>query len=202
MKAVKRAILLCWFMLVVCLVIKLIGGNWFEIICNNEHFIYVCKFVDEHWYIRYPIGFIIYVVSAFFIILSSSLITKPSIKQALYIFVSSAIVWSSSLIPLKITTYIKFALEVVLFVTSPFMLHIINNGFVAWKTTIKKTWYLGIIGCVLTFLFQFLSVLTRNIGIKVIDTNFLTTFILMIDYYIMILLYYLYVKLKTKKEET
>jgi hypothetical protein len=56
----------------------------------------------------------------------------------------------------------------------------------------KRYWFRGIIGFVLILLFQTISMITRNIGLKLLDDNALVTFILLIDYYIMIFLYYLY----------
>ena len=201
MKAVKRAILLCWFMLVVCLVIKLIGGNWFEIICDNEHFIFVCDYIDKHWYIRYPIGYVLYTVSTVFVLLSTSFIVKPTLKQLGVILLSTTLVWFSSLIPTKHIQIVKLVLEIVMFLVLPFILHSLQDGFACWKTTLKKTWFLGIIGYIFVLCFQTISLVTKNLGIKITDNNSLLTFILMIDYYIMITLYYLYVVLKKKREE-
>ena len=58
LKAIKRAIILCWVLLAVCFAIKLFGGNWFEIVCANEHFIKFCDFIDRA-YINYPLSCIL-----------------------------------------------------------------------------------------------------------------------------------------------
>lgn len=196
MKAVKRAIIICWIMLIVCFIIKLVGGNWFEIICDNKHFINVCSYIDNHLVLKYIIAFITYLLSSYFIILACSLLPKPNWKQIIIVFSALTFVWASQFI----LPIIKNILEVI----NTFALPIILNSFkrISLETRpIKKTWYLGIIGCILIFVFQLLSLITRNIGIKYIDNSTLISIILMLDYYIMIMLYFLYIKLlKTKKE--
>lgn len=195
MKAVKRAILLCWFMLIVCFIIKLIGGNWFEIICNNEHFVYMCSFLDKHQALCYIIAFPFYVCSTFLILLSCSFIAKTNWKQFLIMLITISIIWSFQFI----NQYVKFIMEIVMYVLMPSVLHFFEKDRQPIKTIIKKNWYRGIIGCVLSILFQFISLATRNIGIKVIDDNTLITLITMLDFYIMVVLYYLYTMLKIKK---
>ena len=69
LKAIKRAIILCWILLAVCFAIKLFGGNWFEIVCANEHFIKFCDFIDKA-YINYPLSCVFYITSNFFFIIS------------------------------------------------------------------------------------------------------------------------------------
>lgn len=197
MKAIKRAIILCWVMLIVCFIIKLIGGNWFEIICNNEHFIYICNYIDEHLILSYFIAFPVYIIPTFFLVLSCCMLPKPNWKQFLIIIIFLIIVWASQFIAMLV----KMICEVIIFVTLPFIIRLISVGKSEWKTALKKTWYLGIIGCILNLTFQVISLITKNIGIKVVDDNTLISLILMIDYYIMIALYYLYVILKNKKEQ-
>lgn len=196
MRAVKRTILLCWIMLIVCFIIKLFGGNWFEIICDNEHFISVCKYIDTHWIVSYFIGFLLYVSSTFFVMLATCRIYKPSKKQTILILLVLTAVWFSQFISL----FIKMLVEILMFLLLPFFVKSVEVGFKNWKSTIKNTWQLGIIGCALTYAFQIISLITRNVGIDFVDNSFLITYILMIDYYIMIAIYYLYIKLRLKKE--
>lgn len=196
--AIKRAIALCWIMLIVCFIIKLFGGNWFEIICNNEHFINICNYVDTHGILRYSIGLIIYVVCAYFVFVSCSMIIKPNFKQSLAILIFAVGVWATNFIaPLA-----KMIAEILMFVSLPFILKRIELEEKSWKYVLKKSWYLGIIACALELVFQIISLITKNIGVKVIDNSFLMSLLFSIDYYIMIALYYLYTKLtlKNKKE--
>ena len=191
MKPIKRAIALCWIMLVACFVIKLFGGNLFEIVCTNEHFSNLCRFVDENFWLSEIVGFVLYVPSTIIIMLSASLIPKPSKETTVEALIIIIAVW--------LTHYIgnvtKTICEILAFVVSPFLLNI--TQYDVYKTDfVKKRWFLGIIGYVVVMIFQIISVITRNIGVKFTDDSLLITFFLMIDYYIMVLLYYLYVKLK------
>ena len=197
MKAVKNTILLCWIMLIVCFIIKLFGGNWFEIICNNKHFVYVCDFIDRHLILNYAIAYPIYVIPTFFIMLACSNVPKPNWKQALVIFVFVSASWGFQFIhPLA-----KMALETVSFLILPFICELLEKNKKTAKEAIKDSWYRGIIGFVLDWAFQIISFVTKNIGIKVVDENSLLSLMLMLDYFIMIALYYLYVLLKNKKKE-
>ncbi len=191
MKPIKRAILLCWIMLVACFVIKLFGGNWFEIVCTNEHFSNICNFVDNNFLVSEIIGFLLYVPSTLIILLSTSLIPKPTKETTIEALTIIIIVW--------LTHYIgnvtKTIVEIFAFIISPLLLNITQND-VDKMDFVRKKWFLGIVGYAIVMIFQIISVITRNIGINFTDDSLLVTFFLMIDYYIMVLLYYLYVKLK------
>lgn len=197
MKAVKRAIILCWAMLIACFIIKLFGGNWFEIICNNEHFIYICAYIDNHIPIRDLIAFPLYVSSTFLVFISSSFIEKPTKKQTIFILISIFAMWA-----MHYLSYLaKIITEMVVFVCIPTAVNLIEKRDKRVSEVIKHTWYKGIIGCALNLTFQTISLLTKNVGIKITDSNFLVSIILMIDYYIMVVLYYLYIKLKIKQKK-
>ena len=60
----KRAIIACWVILIVCFIIKLFGGNFFNIISNNERFIQLCKFIDNTW-LYYVVGYINYIFAGY-----------------------------------------------------------------------------------------------------------------------------------------
>lgn len=197
MKAIKRAIILCWIMLVICCIIKLFGGNWFEIICNNEHFIRICNYIDNHLALKYCIAFPIYLGSTYIILVACSLLEKPNYKQLIVIIGFIVFVWATQFISMLT----KMIIEIIMFIALPFIIRLISVGKNNWKIALKKTWYLGIIGYLLALIFQVLSLVTRNIGIKIVDENILISFILMIDYYIMLVIYYLYVILKLKSQK-
>lgn len=198
MKAIKRAIILCWVMLIVCFIIKLFGGNWFEIICNNEHFINICSYIDTHPILRDSIASVLYIISSFFIISACAFLPSLNKKQVLVILIALIIVWATKYISL--TT--KSIVEAIHTVTTPIILNLMPCKEKSERTKVlKKTWYYGIIGYLFILIFQVISLITRNLGIKFIEDNSLLSMILMVDYYIMIALYYLYIKLKIKKEK-
>lgn len=196
MKPLKRAIILCWIMLVVCFAIKLFGGNWFEIAVNNEHFSKVCETIDNTPILFYSIGWFLYVVSTFWVVCSCSLIPIPStFEMVTSLFVLTG-VWASQFV----STMFKSIIEIAVLIVLPIVFNVVRNKDVRPIQTIKKTWYYGIIGAALILAFQAISLLTRNIGIKFTDDSTLVTFILLIDYYIMIVLYYLYIRLRKEKK--
>lgn len=197
MKAVKRAIILCWIMLIVCFIIKLFGGNWFEIICNNEHFINICKFIDEHLILNYCLSFPVYAIPTYFIVLSCCVRGESNLAQKIVVLIFVVGVWASQFI----FPWVKLILEIVMFLALPTILCLMKRDKTNRKQEFKKSWYLGIIACAIILVFQLISLLVKNIGIKVIDESLLTSIMFSIDYYIMTALYCLYIKLKHKKEE-
>lgn len=189
MKPVKKAIILCWIMLVACFIIKLFGGNWFEVICTNKRFIYICNFIDSHIVIKYLIALFVYTIPSFFVILCCSKLIKPNKKQSILITVSLLIVWLSQFVSIEL----KGILELFNTIIMPIVLNFDKNNK---NNVLKRFWYRGFIGYSLIFAFQFVSFITKNIGLVIVHDNMLISAILLIDYYIMIALYYFYMKLK------
>ena len=196
MRPIKRAIILCWIMLVACFIIKLFGGNWFEVVCTNEHFSNLCRFIDNNVVLRSIVGFILYVPSTFLVLVSSSFLTKPNKKQLLFLILFVSSVWCLNFID----NTIKGIVEFVMILISPILVKLFdkNCGF---ANIIKNRWYYGIVANVIVLVFQMISLIIRNVGIKVTHDSLLITSILMIDYYIMVLLYYLYIKEKGVKKD-
>lgn len=193
MRPIKRAIILCWIMLVACFAIKLFGGNWFEVVCTNEHFSNFCEYVENNIFINQSLSTIVYIVSQTFIVLSVCLIPKPNKKQLAFIIIS--------LFALRMSRYInqnlKSVLEFLYILLIPLLIDLISG--VSVKQSLKTKWYLGILGNVFILGFQVVSMITKNVGFKLLNDNLVVTYILLIDYYIMVALYYLYVKLKTEE---
>lgn len=187
MKPIKRAIALCWIMLVACFLIKLFGGNWFEVVCTNEHFIKVCNFIDEHIFVENSLAFCLYVVFTTILISCACWISRPSKKQIIILSATLSFVWSTMFLSMTIKTI----LEIFCFLFFPIY-------FNKWE--IRKTWFYGIVGYIADLSFQLLSLFTRGIKVSIIgDGNTLLALILMIDYYIMIILYFLLIKSRKEK---
>lgn len=172
----KTLITACWIVLICCFIVKLLGGNWFEIACNNDKFIAFCN-TYKNTIIEYIIGFITYTTTA-------TLYYLALFKRKWY--VKKDIIWIVliSIFAIVKRIFIKYQLllgltEILIIIGFPIILDI-------------KKWYRPIIAYGLTFVFQLISLLTKNIGIKVIDDNFIVSLIFSIDYYIMLILYYLY----------
>lgn len=182
----KRMIILCWILLAVCFVVKIFGGNFFNIVCQNKRFIKACEFVDKNVWLQYIIG----CISTLFL-------------QTLYLLAISKHLWFTR------------KREVVIVVTTMMLgvgLRLISNIFgyiidiyqyLIMPFLIKDKYHFNvktrrvILAFCLTFIFQLVSLLVKNIGIKIItDDLFLIVIIYFIDVYIMTTLYYLYSNIK------
>ena len=53
----RITITLCWIALIAFWCLKLFGGNWFEIMVENENFIKFSDFVQNSW-LKYIVSFI------------------------------------------------------------------------------------------------------------------------------------------------
>lgn len=169
----KVLITSCWVLLALCFAIKILGGNWFEIAVSNETFINVCNYIDSKIWLKYFITTIFYSISSYIIYLA---ITKQKIGKDKYILII--------LLPASICknyiTLLGWFIDILVWMILPLLKYKFKN------------WLRVIIGVILIFVFQLISLLTKNIGIYIETTNILIGTILIIDYYIMLVLYYLY----------
>ena len=172
----KTLIISCWAVLLCCFVVKLLGGNFFEIVCENEKFIRFCKFIDGN-ILKYVISFIMYMASAFIYMLAV-VRNKISNKRKIIAFVLYISLWAIKLIAYNlpiIATIVEFI------------------GVIGIPILMNKTyWKMSLIGCGLNLLFQFISLITKNVELNYVDETMFIAIIFNIDYYIMIILFYLY----------
>jgi hypothetical protein len=182
-------------MLVACFVIKLFGGNWFEVVCTNEHFSNFCNYIENNYAVYNILSAIVYVFPQIFAIFALCLLPNPKKHQVLFVIFALLVVWSSKFI----SRDLKSIIEMFFIFTVPVTIRLFGNESDI-KKIVKKNWFLGIIGYFTIFSFQFISMVAKNVGLKLLNDNSVVTYILLLDYYIMIVLYYLYVK-NYKKEE-
>ena len=178
----KTLIISCWVVLLCCFVVKLLGGNFFEIVCENEKFIRFCEFVETNW-LKYPIALITYVLSTFIYMLGviKKKTTKYDKLQLIFILITF---WILKVF-LSQYTIVIFIIDALFTIVVPILFN-------------KENWLMSIIGYGLIILFQVISLVIKNIGVKMIDSSTFVSLIFSIDYYIMICLFYLY---RTKEEE-
>ncbi len=179
----KRVIVVCWIALAICFGIKLFGGNLFEIMCNNENFIKVCEYADNHFWAYYLINALNSFVLTYFYTLAVCQKLKYEKWQLITVLITIAIG-----IPIK--TYSQ----------------ILGLVFDVWQMILmpclftikypKRHWNV-VIGNILVVIFQVVSLFVKNIGIKVLTSeNVLTMMIFRIDVFLMVILYYLYSNVK------
>lgn len=188
----KRAIILCWVLLIICFIIKLCGGNYFNIMCNNENFIRFCNFI-ENSIIKYIIYLCSFVFSSYLLLK----IVKPDFKilslKSLLFLICCIIVWAFKLlIELNIFTMNTLIVNILDFVILYVLLVIFT-----------KRPILSIFAVILLFVFSIISSLVKGISIdSSITDNYFVAQIFLIDYYLMLVLSVLYSKkIQIKKKE-
>lgn len=186
-KVLTRLIVLCWLTLIICFVVKLLFGNYFAIELNNEKLIIISNFIDDNIWIKNIIYLIINLFTDMIYLLIVCDRNSFSKKQLI----------------------ILILILIVLYIPKIFnneMLSIIGDCIQAFILPIfflkPKKWYRIPLGFILDLGFQYLSLITKNIGLKdVSNENFFIAIIFMIDYYIMLILIYLYCnQFRIKKE--
>lgn len=182
----KRAIIICWILLLACFAIKIFGGNYFAVACTNEKFVRVCEFIDNS-----IVKYVIYVFQ--FTLTNYLLITIvdggfkiKSLKSLLYLIVSLVIWTVKLLLELDI-------IQVSLVVRDVFEFIVLYLLLLAFS---KK--YIKSLFCVMIlFVFLLISAFVKSIGMQTVITEyFLLAQIFAIDCYIMLLITALHSKLK------
>ena len=178
----KRAIIICWVLLAICFVIKIFGGNFFAIVCTNEKFIKVCEYVDNSIF-YYVIGFLTYSITNVFLILTISDNKTLFCKFNILFLVLTSLYWFFKLIINLGYIYINIHIVTLIDLISLYLLL-----FVFTRKPLKS-----LLAIILMYVFTFLSVVVKNTGINHnIDDSTLVSLIFMVDYYIMLILTFLY----------
>lgn len=180
----ETLIISCWVVLIICLLIKLLGGNYFQIVCQNQTIIKVCNYI-ENSFLYYVFCFILYFFGTIFYF--KAVLRQIKLRNKyLCIYVVVVVLW---LLKLLLNKYIclTFGIEMLCLICIPTIFN-------------RKKWWKYILCYMLTIAFQVITLITKNIGLKMVDTNFLIGIIYSIDYYIMIILFYLYAT-KSKRGE-
>jgi hypothetical protein len=126
----------------------------------------------------------------YLMILSCACVPRANTEQKIVILASL----SACFLLNYMSAIVKFAIETVCFMVLPIFI-LCTNGMEI-KEAIKRHWYCGFVGMGLIFAFQLISMYLRDVNFWIMHENTLTSLMLLIDYYIMIVLYHLYVKLK------
>ena len=187
----KRSIIICWVLLAICFVIKLFGGNFFEIMCTNEKFISVCRFLETSG-LCYVEGYITFIFSSTCLLLIIRDNKKVFNNNTLFYIILCSIYWG-----------LKIMIETGV-INIPMVVYNIMDFVVLYLLLVvfSKSWLKSILAVVLMFVFTFISAITKNIGIHgSLSESSVVANIFMIDYYIMLILTLLYsIKTKRRKE--
>lgn len=165
----------CWGVLICCFIVKILGGDYFKISCDNKNFIKICEIINNS-FLYYVVLFINYVIQA--ILYFKAILQIRRVKDKYLILYP--IITASWVIKLLIkNSIITFTIETIIMICTPLIFD-------------KRRWKRAIKGFLLMLLFQLISFIIKDIGFKEADKNILTYLIYMIDFYVMMTLYYLY----------
>lgn len=186
-RLLRRVIVISWISLALCFVIKIFGGNFFEIISNNPHYNDLCKFIESTNIGKIFIGFLSSMLCQSLYLLAILQKYKFSIKEFILTALSVLI---CSIIQVILPKF-SFISTIWLMLFLPILL--LGRNY--------KKYIQVLIAWALTFLFQLISLLVKNISsFNASDTLFIGL-IYMMDVYIMCLLYYLYRNFEKEKKQ-
>ena len=185
-RLLRRVIIISWINLALCFVVKIFGGNFFEIMCENPNYKALCEYAESHFWLMFILQFISSLYCHSFYLLSILQKYKFSIKEFIFVFIN---VLASPIIKYYSNTF-GLIYDVWLFIIMPLCM---------LKFNFKKILVI-LIACFLSIAFQFISLIVKNISVGIIDDSAFISLIYMIDVYIMCLLYYLYRNYQKEKE--
>lgn len=188
-KTLKRAIIVCWVLLAICFVVKICGGNFFNIICNNKNFIKFCNYCDTS-FIRYIIYFIYFMFESTILLLIIRPDVKIRSKRFLFYSISVFIFW----IIKNLYEQGIIVLNVILATVIPLcVLYLLLLVF-------SKRPYMSLFMVLYELLLATISSIIKSISLTgTLSDSFLLYFIFNIDYYILLIIPLLYARLKFKK---
>lgn len=187
-KYLNRVIIASWIGLALCFVIKIFGGNLFEVACANENFIAVCDYAENNQWAYYLIGAVYCFISLYFYTLAILQRTKFK-KWELYLVIATVLIGSR----------VKMLSEIGGWIFDIWQFWIIH--FIFLGKNFKQYWKVPFAFFSL-LIFQVISLITRNLSIDVVSNNgFLVGAIYSIDVILMVILYYLYSNFSKNKKE-
>lgn len=184
-ETIKITIILCWIFLGCFWMIKLFGGNWFEIMVSNENFIKFSDLIQNTW-LKCVVSFFTIGIAKYLTI--GAVCQKLTFKGKHLLFVLCSII--------SIWAVVNFVPNDIIRMIYPY--EIIMMFAILYQKKWRRLY--GVLAIALEFLFSTISMLVRNVPIN-ITQNYLVIAILIIDMYIMTTLYYLYANLIRLKKE-
>ena len=181
----RITIVICWISLFAFWAIKLFGGNWFEIVVKNDNFIKFSQKVETTW-LKYLVSFITIAVAKYLTFGAICQEFRFKGKQRVIVWACIISIWAG--VNFLNSDFIKMWYAYIVMVAIGF---IYQKG---WKKLF------GVLGAIFDCSFSIISATIRNLPIEVFS-NYLLTFVLIVDMFIMTALYYLYSNLNKLKKE-
>ena len=174
----KRMIILCWVLLITCIVIKICGSNLFNVVCNSPKFIEFAEFIESNFVSYFLLSMIFNFSLSLFFILSVDSKIKPTKYQTIYILILSIIISFCKVLVIFMERYeLTGIFDILHFIAFIFVVKRKNNLLIAIP------YY---------FLFMLISNFTKGFSLNLADEPLVITLIMSIDVIIMLSLLYLY----------
>lgn len=186
-RLLRRVIIISWISLALCFVVKIFGGNLFEIMCESDNYKALCEYADTHFWLKYLIA----VVSSMFCqcLYVLAILQQYKLKKWQLIITTISVL---------IGTYIKYVstmfgwiFDIWLFIGMPVLF--LGKDY-------KRYWQV-LFALAMNLIFQFVSIIVKNVQIWNVSENYFIGLIYAIDVYIMCLLYYLYRNYKKEQKD-
>lgn len=171
-KHILTIIIVCWATMIFYTVVKLVTGMSFDLTTERESVIKICNYLDNTC-IKYIIATILYSVGTYLFYLT---LVRKHIGQDLPILI---LIIPTSIIKC-INVWIGTIIELCVLIIIPLLSFKLRN----WRQVVLCN--LLLIG------YQSLSLFIRNLGHYFNTTSLTLSVLLSIDYYIMLILHYLY----------
>lgn len=184
-----------WIVLISYCIIKVFFGTCFELMTSSKNFLELTLFIDNHILLKRTIACINTLITGYFI-LCAVLKQKYLTKKQLLVFIPLTIIKSFMQFNFKIFGYI---LELFILIIYPMIIGKKSELIIFKKIKINGRIFKPIIGYLLLFIFQLLSMFLSEIALlKFTAINTLTALLYSLEIYFCTILYYLY---SNKKQE-
>ena len=182
----RRVISVCWIALAACFIIKLFGGNLFEIACANSNFIAICDYANTHLWLNYIMSALYCFISLYFFTLA--ILQRTKYKKWELVILTITVLGGTS-VKVFWNEIAGFVFDVWTVVFMP-MLFLGKN----YKRYIRILFANGLL-----MAFQLISIYVRNIHHIILDENAFVGMLFSIDVLIMLVLYFSYSNLLAKE---
>lgn len=172
----KVLIISCWSILLVMVCLKPLLSDQLLAGTNNQTFINVCEYIETSIWLSLPIYLLVNVTTTSLYFMAVFQWRKINWKFTIFLIIYTT---------LKVFLYnatwqiVFFIFDIILMVVYPILKD-------------KTLWRRALLGFVLNFTFQIISQFLKLDNAKYFDKYLVTGIITSIDYYIMLILYYLY----------
>ena len=167
----KRMIILCWVILLVCFVIKLFGGNFFAYIGESD----TLDFINDHKVLQILFQFIVY---CFGTLLVLDVVYNHNHKLVQYISCMIMFIAKSFIDFGKVFIIIAYVVEFF--------------GLIILPIILKRKWYDVLYINLLVLAYMVISTIVKNLSIFEFPYTQLSGVVYLLDYYIMLVLMHLY----------